>query len=180
MRVSPLRHNLARLRLFLGKHQEEFADLVGCSRQLIQSVELGRAPLTVNLAERIFLRTWIGADWLYKNDLKAPLVDQINRPYTREAFEKASLGGDQQTDDSRAVNRWSFAQHIFDLFSVYVAAENTSIQATHILGLRFRDFFAELWEEFGLDAATLNDRARLARIEGAMVLTGPVKQAQPV
>ena len=180
MRLSKKKHTLAILRLELGLHQQGMADIAECSRELIQAVELGRAPLSEKLAKKVFLATGVGLSWLTDDKVDAPIVDVAGQPYTRDAFERARAGGDQQTEESRRINRESLAYQMADLFAVYVAAENTSIQATYILGLRFRDFFNDIWQEFGLDAATMGDTTRLAMIRDALKLTGPVTKAKPV
>ena len=89
MRNSPLRHNLARLRLFLNLGQKEMADLAGCSRRAVQSVELGKLDLSEGLARRISNETWIAAEWLLENDLKAPLTGDGFYPFTVEDYNKA-------------------------------------------------------------------------------------------
>jgi transcriptional regulator with XRE-family HTH domain len=87
MRNSPLRHNLARLRLFVGLGQKEMADLAGCSTRAIQSVELGTLTLSEDLARRISAATDVHLHWLFDNDLNAPMVDSRGHPYTRSVYE---------------------------------------------------------------------------------------------
>ncbi len=89
MRVSPEKHVVAVLRLSLGLHQQELADLAGCSRELIQSVELKRAKLTPDLALRISEATGVNLAWLMGNDLKAPPIATSGNPYMRYHFENA-------------------------------------------------------------------------------------------
>src|SRR5438552_17711905 len=86
MRTSPLRHNLARLRLFLNLGQKEMADLAGCSRRAIQSVELRTLKLSEELARKISNETGIAVDWLLENDLKAPLTSVRLGPFRIEDY----------------------------------------------------------------------------------------------
>jgi DNA-binding XRE family transcriptional regulator len=94
MRQSPKRHNLARLRLFLKLGQQEMAALVECSRDTIQSVELGRLLLSERLARRISDVTGIAADWLLENNLKAPLRSVHHEPFTIDDYELAHKAHD--------------------------------------------------------------------------------------
>lgn len=90
MRPSPRRHNLARLRLFLGLSQKEMADLAGCSVHTIQSVELGRGRLALSeeLARRISTATGVHFRWLWENNLKADIVRAPDgSPFTKSEFE---------------------------------------------------------------------------------------------
>jgi transcriptional regulator with XRE-family HTH domain len=86
MRRSPERHNLARLRLFLGLGQKEMAEKVGCSTHTIQSVELGRLPLSQLLALKISNATGVEVGWLLENDLSAPLTSDRFKPFTIEHY----------------------------------------------------------------------------------------------
>jgi transcriptional regulator with XRE-family HTH domain len=94
MRPSPKRHNLARLRLFLKLGQNETAELAGCSRDTIQSVELGRLRLSERLARKISDATGIAADWLLENNLKAPLLSVHREPFTIDDYEVARKAHD--------------------------------------------------------------------------------------
>lgn len=89
MRRSPLRHNLARLRQrqILNLGQKEVAEMAGCSRATIQSVELVRLPLSEERARRISAATGVHFRWLIENDLDAPIIDAQGRPYTLSLYE---------------------------------------------------------------------------------------------
>src|SRR2546426_12012804 len=82
-RQKPPQHNIARLRLLLGKSQREMADIIGCSFDTIQSLELGRLALSESLARRISAATGVHLHWLLDNDLKAPIVDAHGHTYGR-------------------------------------------------------------------------------------------------
>ena len=94
MRTSPLKHNLARLRLLLKLGQKEMAREAGCSTRTIQSVELGTLALSESLARKISDATSVSAGWLLDNDPKAPLITFDGRPFTLENYdERRSLRG---------------------------------------------------------------------------------------
>jgi transcriptional regulator with XRE-family HTH domain len=88
MRPSPLRHNLARLRLFLNLGQKEIAKICGYSVDTIQSVELDRLALSEVLAQKISNVTGIDAGWLLENDLKAPLISDHFKSFTIEDYNR--------------------------------------------------------------------------------------------
>ncbi len=88
MRLSPKRHNVARLRLFLKLGQKELADIAGCSHDTIRSVELGRLNLSEGLALKISNETGIASDWLLENDLKAPLIATDYGAFTIALYNK--------------------------------------------------------------------------------------------
>ncbi len=89
MKRSPERHPLAVLRLKLGLLQKELANLVGCSPSTIQSIELnsGRLKLSEKLAERISSETGVNLSWLMNDEVKEPIIDRREQPYTNEIFE---------------------------------------------------------------------------------------------
>jgi len=86
MRRSPLEHPLAVLRTQLGLGQTEFGQKVGRHWRTIQSVELGKLPLSAKLAERIADETGISFRWLMAGKPKAPMVDERGLPWKREHF----------------------------------------------------------------------------------------------
>lgn len=91
MRLSPLQHNVARLRVFLGLGQKEFAELAGCKPVTIQSVELVKRKLKLSedLAQRIATATGIARKWILENDLKAEMMAADGTLYTKRHFEVA-------------------------------------------------------------------------------------------
>jgi transcriptional regulator with XRE-family HTH domain len=72
MRRSPLRHPLAILRTTIGLTQKEMADLVDRTPSTIQSVELGKLPLSEDLAMLIAEATGVDPGWLLENNPAAP------------------------------------------------------------------------------------------------------------
>ena len=92
MRNSPLRHPLAVLRTKLGLTQKEMADLVGRAARTIQSVELGKMPLSEGLARLIAKATGVGVGWLLEGDSTAPPRQAGGVTYTRDDFERHRAG----------------------------------------------------------------------------------------
>lgn len=88
MRISPPKHNLARLRLFLNLRQKQMAALASCSTRAIQSVELEKLSLSESLARRISAATDVHLHWLLDNDLEAPITNTCGYSYTRSDFEQ--------------------------------------------------------------------------------------------
>ena len=86
MRRSPLQHPLAVLRTHLGLGQKEFGDKVGRHWRTIQSVELGKLPLSAKLAERICDETGVNFQWLMNGDPDAEILDERGLRWSREAF----------------------------------------------------------------------------------------------
>ena len=72
MRRSPLRHPLAILRTTIGLTQKEMADLVNRAPSTIQSVELGKLPLSEDLAMLIAEATGVDPGWLLEEDPTTP------------------------------------------------------------------------------------------------------------
>ena len=73
MPLSKLTHNLARFRQDRGLSQKDVADLVGCARITIQTIERGRMNLSEKLAAKIQGALGIPKGWLLLNDLDAPI-----------------------------------------------------------------------------------------------------------
>jgi transcriptional regulator with XRE-family HTH domain len=72
MRRSPLRHPLAILRTTIGLTQKEMANLVDRTPSTIQSVELGKLPLSEDLAMLIAEATGADAGWLLEGNPDTP------------------------------------------------------------------------------------------------------------
>ena len=148
MRTSKLQHNLDRLRGFLELHQQEMADLAGCSRELIKSVEVKRTRLTERLAEAIFMATGVSTKWLLTNDLNAPIIDNLGEPYTRKAFDTAQAG-DVPFPDGGAIARGQLAHQFDRLFASYRAAEKKGMKTSMLFRLRFLRMIEAMEKDFG-------------------------------
>ena len=86
MRRSPLTHALSVLRTQLELGQKEFGQKVGRHWRTIQSIELGKLPLSAKLAERICDETGVNFNWLMEGDPEAPIIDERGLPWKRELF----------------------------------------------------------------------------------------------
>jgi transcriptional regulator with XRE-family HTH domain len=83
---------LKALRKETGLSQPEFAELLGVSFATVQSLELGRLALSLELASRIFNETGCGLRTVEKNGKRVPELSftrsNSDEPYTREWFER--------------------------------------------------------------------------------------------
>ena len=100
MRTSSGMTTSAVLRTILGIKDAEMAELLGCSRHTIHSLESGRLKLSDELATKMFHETGISVDWLLKGDPSAPAIAANREPYSRETFEK-----------TQANKKWFDRQH---------------------------------------------------------------------
>ena len=80
------RHVVAWVRETLALKQSELASLIGISTNTLQSIELGRLPLSERIAYRLNEQTGIRAKWLLDNELGAPPPDPAE---ILRKFEKA-------------------------------------------------------------------------------------------
>lgn len=86
MRASALKHPVAILRKEIGVGQKEFGETVGRHWRTIQSIELGKLPLSAKLAERICEETGVGFQWLMNGDAEAPIVTDVGLRWKRERY----------------------------------------------------------------------------------------------
>ena len=80
--------NLKRLRKFLTLTQKEMAELGGCSRHTVQSIEIGRVVLSARIAAKISATTGCDLSWLMGGDSRAPMINVASEPYTHADFEQ--------------------------------------------------------------------------------------------
>jgi hypothetical protein len=85
-RPSKVRTNIARLRLNLGKSQSEFALLIRRSVACVQSLELARLRLSVELAGEISRRTAVHPQWLLDNKLEEDPYDLMGNGWTLASY----------------------------------------------------------------------------------------------
>lgn len=64
------------------------ADLGGCSRHTIQSIEISRVVLSARIAAKISTATGIDLAWLMSGDSRAPMINAAGEPYTHADFEQ--------------------------------------------------------------------------------------------
>ena len=98
MRLSPLKHTLAVMRILVGLTQKEMASVLECSKPTIQAIELGKLKMSDRLAELASLKTGISLDWLLDNDVNKPVVDVAGDPYAKVTFEKYQAQSGFQND----------------------------------------------------------------------------------
>src|SRR6266699_2901302 len=68
--------------------QAELADIIGCARLTIHTLESGKLKLSQKMAEKISLFTGVNKAWLLDQSHKLPPTCERGpeRPYTREEF----------------------------------------------------------------------------------------------
>lgn len=155
MKVSPQRHNLARLRLALDLRQEEFAQIIGCPRPTLQSIEHGRVALIEEIAERVAEQTGVSVGWLLQNDLTAPIVSRWGTAYGLEHYLLAQLSvapGSHELpahyNGADAAFEEEILMAVARLKQVY---DNLTTQRNkqEIVSVRLRKFLKSLEEDFG-------------------------------
>ena len=77
MRRSPLLHPVAVLRTTIGLTQKQLGDFVNRAARTIQSIELGKLPLTEELALRIAEATGVDEAWLFAGNPHTPPIKGI-------------------------------------------------------------------------------------------------------
>ena len=88
MRRSLLRHPLAVLRQIIDVNSAKLAQLCGCSMSTIQSVEMGRMPLSEKLAARIAGETGVSVEWLLDGNPEVPPKTMIFEELSPQSFWK--------------------------------------------------------------------------------------------
>ena len=90
MRPSSCKNTVTVMRSVAGITMEQLAHLIGCNRNSLQQIELGRLKLSDKMAEKIALHTGIDMNWLLRGDYRARPVSQHdpNLPYTREIYRR--------------------------------------------------------------------------------------------
>ncbi len=128
------KHTLAVLRTLIGLKQDGMADLLGCSLPTIQSIEVGRLPLSEKLAETIAFQTGVSLEWLLRNETTAPPVGPYHVPDTngvlhKESYTKAMFEQRQaelsrpKTDERDPINiRFQLAVTISEVAAIFETA----------------------------------------------------------
>ena len=154
MRPSPKRHVVALLRLELGFEQRKFAPIIGCSVETLRSVELGRLPLSDNLAEKIFMTTGVSLDWLKANDLKAEMIASDGSPYDPINFEMANWRIDGMIAPEIAAAECDAGLCIAKILVALSGARRKGYTASTVALRRLSLFGTMLMQEFAPDAPT--------------------------
>jgi transcriptional regulator with XRE-family HTH domain len=94
MRPSSCKSTVTVTRSVAGITMEELAAVLGCNRNSLQQIELGRLKLSEKMAERIALHTGVDMGWLLSHRYEVPPVCRRDpkQPYTREAGLGSKLG----------------------------------------------------------------------------------------
>lgn len=127
---------LSVLRGVIGITVDQMAKRLGCSRDMIKSIECNRQKLGEERAQKLFHQTQISLSWLLANDPTVPPVSGRGEPYTREIFERAQAEKhwfDQQHPFFRLNNAIGFCAQLFAILEsanaqkkYYMAAYKTS------------------------------------------------------
>lgn len=88
MRRSALKHPLAVLRTTIGITQKEMADLLNCSRQAVQGIELGSLDLSDEMAMRISSECDVSVEWLLAGNPAAPAKTRAGKTFSKATWEE--------------------------------------------------------------------------------------------
>ena len=88
MRPSSCKSTLTVMRSVAGITMQQLADVIGCNRQSLQQIELGRLKMSKHMAERISGHTGVSMNWLLANRYRVPPVclRDPDEPFTREVY----------------------------------------------------------------------------------------------
>jgi transcriptional regulator with XRE-family HTH domain len=89
MRNNSTFNSVAYLRKILQKTQQDFAGMMGVSRNAIALIEIGKLDLSAKLADRISTVTGVSVLWLKAHNSALPITNFEERPYTASDFETA-------------------------------------------------------------------------------------------
>lgn len=130
MRISPKRHAVAVLRLMLGLGQKEFGALVNRAAPTIQSIELGKLPLSPKLAAEISHQTGVSLRWLMENNVDAPPVQEaFGLPYNLAVFENRRAELRHRTFGDKPEDELFIAWETWNMLAPVAAAAVSSAQA---------------------------------------------------
>lgn len=153
-RPSQVRTNVARLRLKLGKSQPEFALFIRRSTACIQSLEMGRLKLSMELAGEISKITGVSPRWLLESRLDEEPYDLTGNAWTLATFTRVRdeiphhvLQGDDVMRQRmlELASQLSLARNVASIKRVYRALEHGG-QVVDV-GRRIDQFLASLMIE---------------------------------
>ena len=87
---------LRQLRHAIGKTQQEFAAIAGCTRHTIESVEIGRLKISAKLALKIQRACGVDSDWLLNGD-QEPIRNEYGEPWALKDFEACQARDETMT-----------------------------------------------------------------------------------
>jgi DNA-binding XRE family transcriptional regulator len=151
MRISPRRHTVAVLRLFLGLTQKEFADMVDVSAKTIQAIELEKLRLSETLANKISLKSGVAVRWLLDGNTSAPIIAESGKPLTRESAEKTRAYTEAGLPDETMFSAFNVMwRHWYYSKAVLLDCALTSLRerSFYLYHYRIQKFLRELTAEF--------------------------------
>ena len=192
-RPSKIRTNVARLRLALGKSQPEFAALMRRSTACVQSLEMGRLRLSMELAGQIARRTGVSPRWLLENDLEEDAYDMTGNPWTLVTFTRLRdeiphhvIQGDDVMKQRmlELATQLSLARNISAIKRIYRGLENGG-QVVEV-GRRIDQFLASLMIESNIrpdlnmmEEVRFAEREADRKTQNVLRVAGVVSQVQP-
>ena len=154
MRTSSQRTTTAVLRVILGIKDNDMAELIGCGRTTIHSLESGRLKLSEGMARRMLHETHISPQWLLAGNAEAPPVSAGGAPYTRATFERAQA---EKAHLDRPPG-WSLLLDALDYSARLVAILTSASDREEYYMASYKTWQAlrALREEFGQDLSVYN------------------------
>jgi len=149
MGASQKRTVFAILRSIIGIKDVEMAEILGCSKATINSLECGRLKLSDSMAERYRHQTGISIKWLLEGDVDAEPVDEFTRPYTAETF--------HHTQISKRIYDMPPGEYVSgDCLAFYgylraILHQSRKRQTYHIARYEIERALKKLGDEFGYD-----------------------------
>lgn len=83
------KHPLGVARRIAGLRQQELAEKIGYSLQMIKKVEGGGNKISKSMAYLAQLKLGTDCDWLLEGDPTKPAIGSDKNPYTKETYERA-------------------------------------------------------------------------------------------
>lgn len=128
------------------------AELLGCSKFTVHSLESGRLDLSDEMAAKIVHETGISQSWLLGGNPKAPAVTDSGEPYSRATFDRIRFQHAEGKEPSDVL--FPFNQDLAfcgELLAILARARKHA--KFGLASFKVRRFLKTLREEFGQDAA---------------------------
>ena len=152
-------HPVAAVRGYLKLSQKQFAELIDRSASTVQSIELGRLPLSLNLAARISDRTGVLMSWLMSGDVSKPIPAAESTgyrfvEYTKEHFDLCQSRKMKIADEEHIEMILKLLAN--DLTAVWRSATKNGAEASkrcvYQMENTLKNLVNKLQEEFGVDS----------------------------
>jgi len=139
------------LRATLGIKDFEMAELLGCSRATIHSLESGRLRMSDAMARRMFHETEISPEWLLAGVADAPPRSGYGEPYTKAIFERAQA---EKAFRGRPSRDWLMVEALECIARLVAIFASASERGEYFMAsYKARKAIDELRGEFGQDTA---------------------------